>query len=62
VVAYDKLASWRTPLPKERWNTYLEPETKAPTTNGRPPAVTTTVGSWKASQYAGMEMQRWLRP
>jgi len=45
VVAYDKLVGKKTPLSKERRNTYLEPETKTPATNGRPPAVTATVGT-----------------
>jgi len=44
VVAYVKLVGRKTPLPKE-------PEMKTPATNGRPPVVTATVGSWKASRY-----------
>jgi len=53
LVAYNKLVGRKTPLPKERRNTYLEPETKTPTIDRRPPAVTATVGSWKASLING---------
>jgi len=51
MVSYNRLVGRKTPLPKERWNTYLEPETKTQTTTGKPPAVTATVDSLKASRH-----------
>jgi len=51
LVAYGKLVGIKTPLPKESQNTYMEPEMKTQTTNGRPPAVKATVGNWNASRY-----------